>query len=482
MPFSSLYKLAFDRAASALLLFRIPADPEEPIGQGSLLHANRAAKLLFDAEEIEPEEFAGRVIDCVPDLTIAHRRLEFEENSDLEAGYARLAVSDECLSLVGEAKATRLDGEHFLLQLESSQSNELEQLREKLRQSVEKYRQVVDNANDAIYLFELNTAGRPARILEVNEVACRRLGYTREEYLVMDPTQMDDPSETPEIEASMERLRAQRTETIEMSHVAKDGTAIPVEVSSHLFDSGGRTYHLAIVRDIRERKEAERRVLASLEEKTVLLREIHHRVKNNMQLISSLLSLQAQSLADPRLLDIFTEAQNRVGALALVHEKLYQATDLARVDFEHYAGDLVKTLRDGLYTPGRSIDVSIETESVSLPVPVLIPIALILSELVSNAFKHAFAPFDSGQIAVVLQRKERQLELSVCDDGVGLPEEFDGRALKSLGWRLVETLVEQLEAELHVETPFENDGTPGKEELRRGTRIRVTFTPPEHLP
>ena len=212
---------------------------------------------------------------------------------------------------------------------------------EHLRESEEKYRRIFENANDAIYLFELDERGLPGRILEVNEEACRRLGYSRGEYLAMNPAELDAPETDVDIPESMDHLREKGHEQIELVHLAKDGTHIPVEVSSHLFTVGGKTRHLSIVRDIRERKQAEQRMRDSLREKEVLLKEIHHRVKNNLQLVSSLISLESRDIGEQAAVDL----QARVRALALVHELLYSVEDLSTSRFDEYLTTLVGELQ-----------------------------------------------------------------------------------------------------------------------------------------
>jgi PAS domain S-box-containing protein len=306
-----------------------------------------------------------------------------------------------------------------------------------LRESEETYRQIFENASDAIYLFELDERGLPGRILEVNEVACRRLGYTRDEYRAMDPAQMDAPETDVDIPESMDRLREQGHETIELVHQAKDGTGIPVEVSSHLFTVRGKTLHLSIVRDIRERKHAEERLRASLREKDVLLQEIHHRVKNNLQLVSSMLSLQGDELGDGAL----TELQNRVRAMALVHEVLYGMQDLSRIRFDEYIETLVEELRQ-VYAAG-GVELDLRLEEVYLPIETAVPFGLLVNEIVSNAFKHAFPDGGPGEIQVELARSAGT-RVRVADNGIGLPERPATGA--TLGLVLIDELLVQLGA------------------------------------
>ena len=203
--------------------------------------------------------------------------------------------------------------------------------------------------------------------------------------------------------------------------------------------------------ELLERQRIEAQIKASLQEKEVLLKEIHHRVKNNLQIISSLLDLQAGAISDPRAIAILRDSQNRVNSMGLIHERLYQAEDLARVDFAEYIQDLVNNL---FYS--YSIDVSttrltVDVADVALDVDRGIPCGLLINELVSNSLKHAFPDGRGGEIRIDLRQEEDKFILVVKDDGVGIPEEIDLQNSPSLGLKLVSTLVGQLRGRVVLE-------------------------------
>jgi PAS domain S-box-containing protein len=209
--------------------------------------------------------------------------------------------------------------------------------------------------------------------------------------------------------------------------------------------------------DITDRKKSEEAIKASLSEKEVLLKEIHHRVKNNMQVISSLVDLQADEVKDDAVRGIFQDVIHRVRSMALVHEKLYQSADLSRVDFGDYAQSLLQYLwrAQGVVNDGVQLD--LELESILMPVNAAVPCGLILNELFSNALKHAFRGREGGRVTVRLgQDGAGRVRLDVCDDGVGLPAGLDWRSAPSLGLRLVQMLARQLNAALELESA---DGT-----------------------
>jgi two-component sensor histidine kinase len=200
----------------------------------------------------------------------------------------------------------------------------------------------------------------------------------------------------------------------------------------------------SIARDVTDRVYAEKQLKSSLEEKEMLLKEVHHRVKNNMQVISSLLNLQSDSIKDPQVFEIFKESRNRVKSMAVIHEKLYKSVDFKHIDFGEYirnlAADLFKSYRS---KPG-DIQLKINVENVMLGIDTAIPCGLIINELVSNALKHAFPEGRKGEINIELFRNGDKFTLVVGDDGVGFPKDLDFRQTESLGLMLVRTLTQQL--------------------------------------
>jgi len=200
-----------------------------------------------------------------------------------------------------------------------------------------------------------------------------------------------------------------------------------------------------------ERTRAEEHLKASLKEKEVLLREIHHRVKNNLQVISSLLRLQSRTIKDDAICRVFKESQDRVKTMAIIHEKLYQSTDLAGVDFAGYIRDLTANLYRSYGVSQETISLRIQAQNVFLGINMAIPCGLIINELVSNCLKHAFPGGERGEIYIDLSSDHDQIILTVGDNGGAFPKGLDFRNTESLGLQLVLSLIEQLEGaiELH---------------------------------
>jgi len=217
-------------------------------------------------------------------------------------------------------------------------------------------------------------------------------------------------------------------------------------------------------KEVAERKRAEEKIKASLKEKELLLQEIHHRVKNNLQVISSLLKLQSEYIEDKQAFQMFKDSQNRIKSMALIHEKLYKSKDLAEIDFKIYINDLAYELFRSYEIDPSKIALRMDVKDISLRIDVAIPCGLIINELISNSLKYAFPQGREGGIKIALRSiNKNKIELKVKDNGIGLPEDFDFRKTKSLGLHIVTILVE--------------DQLDGKIELNRagGTEFKITF-------
>jgi PAS domain S-box-containing protein len=211
------------------------------------------------------------------------------------------------------------------------------------------------------------------------------------------------------------------------------------------------------------RKRAEAQIMASLQEKEVLLKEVHHRVKNNMQVISSLLNLQSRQIKDPDVLEMFKESQRRIRSMALIHERLYQSSDLSRIEFSQYLRNLATHLFHSYQADSSRIHLKIDAEEVFLNINTAIPCGLIVNELISNALKHGFPEGRSGQLDIDLRRVAGDgYVLRVKDDGVGFPEGLDFRKTETLGMQIISTLVEQIDGRVELSR-------------KKGTAFRLEF-------
>jgi PAS domain S-box-containing protein len=231
-------------------------------------------------------------------------------------------------------------------------------------------------------------------------------------------------------------------------------------------DSSGNVCEVGVLcRDITKRKRADERIQATLREKEVLISEIHHRVKNNLQIICSLLRLQEGKVSDPRVREMFRESRSRIFSMAGVHDQLYRSGDLAHIDFDAYLFRLLDHQVANCGVPDRGIRLERNLEPLTLDIHQAIPCGLIVNELVSNAYKHAFPREGGGRIQIRLRRDTMgRIELTVFDNGIGFPEKIDIEKPTTLGLQLVCDLARQLQADTRVER-------------RKGTRFTVLFRP-----
>lgn len=219
-------------------------------------------------------------------------------------------------------------------------------------------------------------------------------------------------------------------------------------------------YGLVFREQLEERARVEAQIRQSLREKELLLEEIHHRVKNNLQIMSSLFSLQTRFTQDPEALKILKDSQSRIRSMALIHEKLYHGNDLEHIDFKDYLQTLTSYLAH-LYSGARA-KIRLEVPPVLLDMDTAIPLGILVTELVSNALKHAFPEGRSGEILVTFSQQGAQTVLSVSDDGIGIKRKPDFKKAKTLGWHLIKTLTGQLRGRLELD-------------VDQGTRVKIVY-------
>ena len=328
-----------------------------------------------------------------------------------------------------------------------------------LRASEHKFQQMAELLPQPI--FETDADGR---ITFANRAAFATFGYSVED-LTQGFTVQD-------MVASVDRVRAaQNTRRVlegnrlggkEYQMQRRDGNVFPALVYTAAVIAENRPAGIrGIVVDITEQKHAAGVLQQAVHEKEILLKEVHHRVKNNLQIISSLLNLQAETLNDPRDRALFMESETRVRSMALIHERLYKSEDFARVEFKEYIESLVVSLFHSFGHGG--VTYHVEVDEIRLPIDIAIPCGLIVNELITNALKHAFPGERLGHITVSLhQEAPGWLLLEVEDDGIGLPEDVRPSEAKSLGLHLVSILTRQLQGELEIRRG-------------RGTLFRVHF-------
>ena len=251
----------------------------------------------------------------------------------------------------------------------------------------------------------------------------------------------------------------------ETEQIRKNSQRIHVSLSlSPINDGAGHVIGVArIARDITQRKRAEAQLTASLREKEILLQEIHHRIKNNMQIISSLLNLQSHCIKDSHAREMFRKSQDRLKSMGLIHEMLCQSKEIAKIEYNGYVRNLLPIVCRSHGPASKAVKLEMEVDPIFLSLDIAVPVSLILNEMVSNSLKHAFKGRKTGRIQIHFKHSENgRLLLVVRDDGVGLPNGFSLDSTPSLGLRLVKILTDQLKGNLE----FRDEG---------GTEFRVSF-------
>ena len=321
---------------------------------------------------------------------------------------------------------------------------------EELARSEERFRLLVEGVTDYA-IFMLDPEGN---VVTWNSGAERIKGYKAEEivgrHFSCFYTEEDNANGKPRDELQKAVLHGSFEE--EGWRVCKDGSKFMAQVLiTPMFDESAKLIGFSkVTRNITERKAAEAQAREALHRET-LLKEIHHRVKNNLQVISSLLFLQSDSISDPNLLHSLEESRSRVKSIALIHEKLYKSKDLERLDFAEYVTDLLANLLHTYAVHKERAVLHTDIEDIWLGIDTAIPCGLIITELVTNALKHAFPGDSRGEIWIRLHKSEAQTYvLIVRDNGVGLPPHLDWRQSKSLGLMLINDLTKQIEGNIEA--------------------------------
>ncbi len=363
------------------------------------------------------------------------------------------------LLAIGFSLAVMLAGAVLLVRVSNPLITELQVRTRLLEETVtalgdseERFRSTYELAGVGIAQLSLD-----GKLSSVNQRICEITGYSAEEIKGLSFQEITYPDDLDtDLEYARQLLAGEIDRySMEKRYIRKDASVIWVNLTGSLVrDGDGNPQHfIAVVEDNTARKDAETALKRSLDEKEVLLREIHHRVKNNMQVISSLLSLQAASIDDARLHKLFRESQGRVRAMALIHEILYDSGDLSSIDVKQYVSRLAASLTRMFGADAGRIRVTVESEDATLGIDAMVPCGLAISELISNSLKYAFPDGREGEIALqVTSVPDGGIKLVVRDNGIGMPAELDIRATKTMGMGLVVSLVErQLRGQLDLD-------------------------------
>ena len=384
-----------------------------------------------------------RTIICIPIL-----------GKNVTFGAITLADTRQRRRFIASVKTLQVIANHMAQELERLQA------REAISKAKEEWEHTFDAVPDLVCILD-----KEFRIVRINLAMAKKLGMQPADCIGKTCYEVVHGAETPpDFCPHAQLLHDGEEHTVEIYEERLGGYFIIT--TSPIYDEKGQLIggvHMA--RDITERKLIENQIKSSLSEKEILLREIHHRVKNNIQIISSLMKLSSDTIKDQSILDIFTESQNRIKSMALIHEKLYQSSDLARIDFSEYIESLSHELYRAYGIDPDRITMRLSMESIPLGIDKAIPCGLIVNELITNALKHAFPEETEGEIIISLADKGKGvIELIISDNGIGVPPSIDLSTTKTLGLYIVHILAEdQLEGSVTLDRT-------------KGTAFKITFS------
>lgn len=435
---------------------------------GEIVYVNPAAVKTLKA--ISPHELIGKkTLDLVhPEYheifgkrTSEALRTNIHPESAHEK-YVRLDKSEFFVKM--KASVISYNGEKGM-QIIFQDITEEKNKEEVLKKSETLFRQVWENSRDGKRLVDKNGI-----ILLANPAYCNMIGKPSDEVIGQMYSNVYAEDQQPGLLSTFR----QRIGTYSIvTHYEKklrlwNGKELWLELSNSYVDAEGENgpFLLSIIRDITERKIVEEQIRSSLMEKEALLKELHHRVKNNMQIVSSLLHLQAQNIQDKAIAAPLRESQNRVKSMALIHEQLYQSDNLSQVNINVYLRQLTSRLLRSIQNNKQNISVRIEPDNdlMLMNIDTAIPIGLILNELITNALKYAFIGRESGEICISVEKNpDKVYQITVRDNGNGLPADIDISNTETLGLQLVQSLAAQL------------GGKSGCISTSNGTIFTITF-------
>jgi PAS domain S-box-containing protein len=393
-----------------------------------------------------------------------HISILFSDDSEMEKVLKRIGENG---SLANEIINKKKDGTFFISFLSASvlkndkgdvvgamgvsrDITAIKKAEEELRLSEERHRAIYDQAYIGIARI-----AKMGRFLLVNERLCSMLDYSADELYKKTFYELGVQEEVEESLIDWDQLLSGKTKNFsrEQTYIRQGGDLLTANVTVSLVrDSNDNpNYFVAVFEDITERKEYESQLEESIKEKEVLLKEVHHRVKNNMQVISSILNLQSSYIADETALRILRESQDRIKSMSFVHESLYQSKTMSEVNFSEYIENIARNLFHSYGRPEGGIKLDFNLEEIYLNLDTSIPCGLIVNEIVSNSLKYAFHGRSEGRIVIEFSKQSKEkLKLIIRDDGIGLPENLDVENAESLGLQLVTTLITQIGGELEI--------------------------------
>jgi PAS domain S-box-containing protein len=323
---------------------------------------------------------------------------------------------------------------------------ERRKMEDDLQKSEQKYRLLIDNAGDAIIITDQEN-----RILDANKKTVERLGYAKEELMSMDILKIDPSVEGPITEERIEKIQANGSISFRTNQRRKNGSIIPVEINSLRIEWKGKPAVMSISRDITEELNATESLLQLAKHQETLMKELEHRVKNSLSIVSSLLAIATQAISDKKAKDVLADTQSRIRSMSAIYERLYLSESVDSIDFGTYVDGLANSLFATYCLDTTRIRVEVQTRHIMIDTKRAIPLGLIITELLINAIKYAFPDYRSGTIKVILDSDGDTLWLTISDDGIGIEPKIPETS-QTMGMTLIRILTDQIDGSMKLDT------------------------------
>ncbi len=287
------------------------------------------------------------------------------------------------------------------------------------------------------------------RVVKINKAMANRLGVSSDAGIGLHCYEVVHHTDSPILECPHSKLLQDGLEHTQEVQEDNLGGYFLVTASPIVNPDGELLGSVHIARDITERRKMEKKLEKALHDKEILMKEIHHRVKNNLMMISSLLNIQSHYINDPDVKDLFTESQNRARSMALLHKELYESGDMKDIELSEYLSTLSKEIMHSYNSRDLNVDLGLDLQKGTIDVDRAIPLGLIATETIINSFKHAF-PNGKGKINIKLYKDDDSYVLIISDDGVGFPEDLDFRSQGNMGMMLINGLINQIDGSINM--------------------------------
>lgn len=323
--------------------------------------------------------------------------------------------------------------------------SDIKKTQKRLKESEDRWKRLVMKNPQPIQITQ------DARIIFINQSGVELYGAESEEELIGKSVYEFSDSERVDI-IKQRKNRLENNQPVEEVFEHKinclDGRERHVEIYSIPTTYKNKSTIQSVIYDVTERKKKEEQIVKSLDEKKMLLKEIHHRVKNNLAVISGLLELQAMSTEEKSTKNTLRDSQFRIKSIAMIHEKLYQSKKFSDIGFDQYLKELVETILEAYSSKEKEVTIDYDLDAFTLDLKQAIPCSLIVNEVMVNCFKHAFDSMKKGEISIKTKYEKPEIAITIKDNGSGLPEDFDINQQQSLGMTLIQTLAQQLKGDI----------------------------------